>query len=176
MSTGPLPRQADIRKLTSSGALLEGAVKVSELGRLAQALVGDSGVVAYELRFGVTEEGIPCICGRVSTTVQVKCERCLEPMELAIASEFSLGVVHGDDQARQLPARLEPLVVELDTVDTAAVVEDEVLLCLPIVSYHSQDECKQQAGYQSSPEGRQPAAEERKNPFDVLAALKKPES
>ncbi len=176
MSTGPLTRQADIRKLASSGAVIEGSVKVSELGRLAQALAEDSGTVSYCLRFGVTEEGIPSIAGQVEGSVVVLCQRCLEPMELDLRSEFLLGAVDSDERARQLPGRLEPLVLQEDIVDTAAVLEEELLLCLPFVSYHSQDECKQKVGHQSIEEGAEPVSEERNNPFDVLAALKKPES
>lgn len=179
MSTGPLARQADIRKLASLGALLEGAVKVAELARLRQAVAAENGgVVEYCLRFGVTEEGILSIEGKLNATVVLLCQRCLEPMEYPLASEFLLGVAFGDDRARQLPRRLEPLVLEEDddSVDLVALVEDEALLCLPIVSYHPQDQCKRKAGYSSVEGDAEPTVETRSNPFDVLAQLKKPES
>lgn len=177
MSTGPLPRQADARKLAASGAVYEGSVKVAELGRLAQALAADGGSVDFRLQFAVTEEGTLKLDGHIDTRVTVLCQRCLEPMEIPLVSDFSLGVVHSDEKAKHLPSHLEPLVVEEDCVDTQVVLEDEVLLCLPIVSYHAEADCKRKAGYQSADEAVvAPVEPERNNPFDVLAQLKKPET
>jgi uncharacterized protein len=68
------------------------------------------------------------------------------------------------------------LLLEDDMVDAAAVLEEELLLCLPIVSYHPQDECSQQVGYQSAAVAVEEAQQPRENPFDALAVLKKPES
>jgi uncharacterized protein len=176
MSTGPLPRQADIRKLASLDAVLEGSVKVAKLDRVVQALATDSGSVNYRLQFGVSDEGINCITGRLDSVVELTCQRCLEPMEYAVASEFVLGAVSSDEKARHLPKRLEPLLVEDDLVDTQAVIEEELLLCLPIVCYHPAEQCAQQVGYQTPAVAATEAVEEpRKNPFDALAALKKPE-
>jgi uncharacterized protein len=175
MSTGPLPRQADIRKFASLGAVLEGSVKVSKLDRVAQVLANDSGSVDYCLRFGFADEGFACIEGELQASVSVLCQRCLEPMECKLASEFLLAVVADDERARQLPKRFEPLVLD-ELVDTVAVLEEELLLCLPIVSYHPQDQCSQKVGYQSADVAAEVVEEPRKNPFDALAVLKKPES
>jgi uncharacterized protein len=176
MSKGPLPRQTDIRKLVSLGAVLEGSVEVSKLGRMNQVLADASGMVDYRLRFGVTDDGYVSVEGRIKATVVVLCQRCLGPMDCSLASEFLLGVVPSDERARQLPKRLEPLVLEGDIVDTAAILEEELLLCLPLVSYHPHDQCKRNAGYQTEDVGAESAEEPGGNPFDVLAVLKKPES
>ncbi len=176
MSTGPLPRQTDIRKLVSLGAVLEGSVKVSTLDRVTQVLADDSGMVDYSLRFGVTDDGYVSVEGHIKATVVVSCQRCLGPMDCVLASEFLLGVVPSDEKARQLPKRLEPLVLADEMVDTAAILEEELLLCLPIVSYHPQDQCARTASYQTEDVGAELAKEPGSNPFDVLAVLKKPES
>lgn len=176
MSTGPLPRQADIRKFASLGAVLEGSVKVSKLDRVAQVLANDGGSVDYCLRFGFADEGFACIKGDLQATVSVLCQRCLEPMECKLASGFALAVVANDERARQLPKRFEPLVLEDEWVDTVAVLEEELLLCLPIVSYHPQEQCSQTVGYQTADVVAEVVEEPKKNPFDALAVLKKPES
>lgn len=177
MSTGPLPRQADIRKLTSSGAVLEGKIKVSKLDRLRQALADDSGELTYSLAFGRDEEGTIVIEGNISAQVMLPCQRCLDAMEFSLASEFRLGVAYSDEKAKHLPDSLEPLVVEGETADLQVVVEDEALLCVPIVSYHPEADCKVKAGYESvGEEIAEPVEEEKENPFKVLEALKKSES
>lgn len=97
------------------------------------------------------------------------CQRCLNTVDLDVSSQFELGLVFDDDQARQLPRRLEP--VELDQnglLDLWSAIEDEVLLSLPAFPTHPEHECQLQ----------QPESEEsdtniqQPNPFDVLAQLK----
>ncbi len=175
MSTSPLPRKADIRKLASSGTVLEGLVEIATLERAAVALADDSGVVTYRLEFGMSEEGILSVDGCLEAVVQVQCQRCLEAMDLPLSSRFLLGAVWDDEQARTLPKRMEPLLVLEDTVDTVAIIEDELLLCLPFVAYHPPEACSRKVGYRTGDMDSVVAEEPRKNPFDALAALKKPD-
>ncbi len=175
MSTGPLPRQADIRKFASSGAVLEGSVALASLDRVANVLAEDSGEALYRLEFGISEEGLPIIEGSVRATARLQCQRCLEPMDYPLSSTFLLGVVLDDDQARVLPKRMEPLLLVEDWVDTQAVIEDELLLSLPFVAYHPPDVCSQKVGYHTSEVHDEVAKEQKKNPFEALAALKKPD-
>jgi uncharacterized protein len=174
MSTRPLPRQADIRKLASSGTVLEGSIALARLERVAQALADESGAVIYRLEFSVSEEGIFIIDGALDAVVRVQCQRCLETMELPLSSRFLLGAVWDDERARNLPKRMEPLLVDDEEVDTLEVIEDELLLCLPFVAYHAPDECPREVGYRCGEVQGDAAQEPKKNPFDALAALKKP--
>jgi uncharacterized protein len=175
MSTGPLPRHADIRKFVSSGAVLEGSVTLASLDRVGKVLAEDSGEAFYRLEFGVSEEGISIIEGSLRATARLQCQRCLESMDYSFSSTFVLGVVLDDEQARLLPKRMEPLLLEEEWVDTQAVIEDELLLCLPFVAYHPPEVCSRKVGYHTSAVHAEVAEEQRKNPFEALAALKKPD-
>ena len=99
------------------------------------------------------------------------CQRCLGEVSLPVTSRFQLGLVFDDDQARQLPKRLEP--VELDEngqLDLWVVMEDEVLLALPAFPMHTNGECQLE---QTEPEPDYTDSDEKRpNPFDVLAKLK----
>jgi uncharacterized protein len=174
MSTSPLPRHADIRKLASSGTVLEGSIELASLGRVALVLAEDTGIATYRLEFGVAEEGILTVEGVLEAVVRVQCQRCLETMDLPLSSRFLLGAVGDDERARTLPKRMEPLLVVEDEVDTLAIIEDELLLCLPFVAYHAPDACDREVGYSSREAYPELAEEPKKNPFDALAALKKP--
>jgi uncharacterized protein len=173
MSTGTLPRQADIRKFASSGAVLEGSVILASLDRVAQVLAEESGEVFYRLEFGVSEEGLSIIEGSLRATARLQCQRCLEPMDYPLSSTFLLGAVRDDEQVRMLPKRMEPLLLEEDWVDTQAIIEDELLLCLPFVAYHPPEVCSRQVGYHTPELHAEMAEEQKKNPFGALAALKK---
>ena len=175
MSTGPLPRQADIRKFVSSGAVLEGSVTLASLDRVVKVLAEDSGEALYRLEFGVSEEGISIIEGSLRATARLQCQRCMEAMDYPLSSTFLLGVVLDDEQARMLPKRMEPLLLVEEWVDTQAIIEDELLLCLPIVAYHPPEVCNRTVGYHSAEVHAEVAEEQKKNPFEALAALKKPD-
>ena len=169
-----LPQLADARKLATSAALFEGDIALEQLPRVCEVLADSAGVVSYRLLFGFDDEGYLTIEGRMSATVSLFCERCLQAMPQPIESTFTLAVVASDEQANQLPERYEPLVLVDGIVNAATIIEDEVLLCLPIVALHSERECARQKGFTTQDSGYERAASAAKvNPFDALGVLKK---
>jgi uncharacterized protein len=178
MSNEPLPRRADLFKLAHQGARISSHVDVARLKRFADALAGDSGVIAIELQFGVDEQGIRFASGNLATDVKVLCQRCLQPMDLHVSSAVSIGLVRDDEQARHLPKRYDPVVVGDDEeTELTDIIEDDLLLSLPLVSYHEQDQCSGLSRYETELDEESPApANEPKNPFSILEQLKKPRS
>lgn len=172
MSIGTLPKHADIRKFAAAHTQFKGDAEVSEFPRILAAVADISGCLSYSLNFDRDSEGRSVVSGSIRGVLNLICERCMQLMEYPLNADFKLGVVATDDQARLLPDWLEPLLVE-EYMDIADIIEDEVLLCLPIVSYHDEKSCSQQAGYVSADKSAQVTDEVRKNPFEVLAALKK---
>jgi len=81
--------------------------------------------------------------------------------------------VFNDEQAQNLPRTYEPLLVEDEKLVVLDVVEEELILSLPMFAYH--DACEVD-GYKQTEEAEVAAeelAEEKKpNPFEVLSALK----
>ena len=80
---------------------------------------------------------------KVSGQVEVECQRCLKPVAVRIDSARLLYMASGEEEAERLESvlddeSLEVIVVDR-TLDLATLVEDEVLLSLPLVSVH--DEC-----------------------------------
>jgi uncharacterized protein len=59
-------------------------------------------------------------------------------------------------------------------LDVLAVIEDELLLSLPLVPMHEEADCSDALNaYQHKREAEESAAEPTQNPFAVLAALKR---
>ena len=101
-------------------------------------------------------------------TVQLECQRCLKPMTEALAAERSFQFVHGEDAAADLDADSEDDVLALTrALDARELVEEELLLELPIVPRH--DVCPDPIPVVADdlPEEAAP------NPFAKLAALKR---
>lgn len=167
----PLPKQADLRKLTARGASFEARLSVDSFPRLASAVQEGNGLISVDLHCGVDDQYIPYVSGIVKCRAPVICQRCLEPVEIEFSSVVSLGVVSSEEQARQLPDAMDPLVVgENELVDLNEVVEDELLLGMPIISYHNISECTGLGSYESADKAS--GQIEKKNPFTVLEQLK----
>lgn len=146
---------------------------VSALSRVRDVVAVGSGEVAYSLDFLNDEEFRPVVRGSLQGLVALLCQRCLQIMDYPLQSSFALGVVVSDDLAGNLPASLEPLVVPEDLVDIEQIIEDEILLCLPLVAFHAEEACAVAPGFVSADESVKTAETSRPNPFEGLAALKK---
>ncbi|MEH6550858.1 MAG: YceD family protein [Pseudomonadales bacterium] len=174
MSTGGLTRQAEIRKLAAHNAIIQGELKAAELARFAKALTDDGGIISYRLAVRYNEEYRPLIEGTVSARVTVQCQRCLEPMEVDLASDLTWRVVWTDEQAKHLDRDIEPLIAPEGIVDLLAALEDELLLCLPYVSYHEPSECNEKEVYISGEiASEETESNDQANPFKLLESLKK---
>jgi len=175
MSTRALDRPAEVRKLALQQACLEGELTVAELPRFAQVLADTNGNIQYCLRFSMAENGMPLIEGTLAGRVNLFCQRCLEAMSWELANTLRLGVVWSDDEAARLPRQVDPVVGAEGCVNLLEILEDELLLSLPIVSYHQPGHCGADGHvHAGAGEGNEPPAEteSREHPFQALAALK----
>lgn len=170
-----LPRHIDPRKFAQQGLDLQGFVAVSDFPRLAGLTLdssnADSGSdVKVELDFGVDEEKHRVISGQALCALKVTCQRCLEPVEVNLAADINLAIVWDEERAKQLPKTLDPLILPEGPADLYEIIEDELLLNLPMVSYHEED-CIEQTSFGDEVAAVAEAAPS-KNPFQVLEQLK----
>ena len=168
MLDGRLPERIDPLRLAEGRRILEGSLDLKTLGRLGSYLTENEGPVQVEMEFGIDEEGLRFVRGRLATEVGMACQRCLASYRLPLESDFRLGIVSGEAAAERLPEHYEPLVVGAEPVFLKDVVEDELILSLPLVPKHPEGECPEQQGAAQDGAGEEP----RENPFAVLAKLK----
>ncbi len=158
MSEG-LPEHVDVARLAARSARLQSVTPVSAMARLAALLVDAKGSVGSDLRFSDRQ----WIDGEASATVRVTCQRCLEPMSVALDARIRLAVDADEDQ---LPDDREAVMSDNGDLSPLALVEDELILALPIVPMHAEGECSVRLA-------ENPAPAERESPFAVLQQLKK---
>ncbi len=170
MSPEPLPTTLDVRRAAARGSVVSGAVSLSALPRLRDALASGEGSIEAQCAFGRDEENRSVVTVTVKAELMVACQRCLEPMPLTLESENQLAIVGDDEMARQLPAALDPWVVEGEQGDLLSLVEDELILGIPVVAYHDTETCKELLdAYRQPPETPETDGD---NPFKVLEQLK----
>lgn len=165
-----LPRQIDPRKFAHQGLDLQGVIAVAELPRVADFALDKSSEVKVELEFGVDEEKHRVISGQALCALKVTCQRCLEPVEVSLDAGINLAIVWDEERAKQLPKTLDPLILPEGPADLYEIIEDELLLNLPMVSYHDED-CIDQTSFGDEVAAVAEAAPS-KNPFQVLEQLK----
>ena len=165
-----LPVHIDPVRYAETGRELRGQISISEMERLAAMLVDTAGEVQVELTFGVDHEGIRYMRGHIKADVVMQCQRCLGPLPLKIETELALAVVSERDE-RELPSYYEPLPVGHEPIFLRDIIEDELMLSLPIVPRHEEGQCPDLAGKAEDKKDSGGMAEE--NPFAVLAGLKR---
>jgi uncharacterized protein len=173
----PLVEIIEPLSLAARGRTLEGRIPLAALSRLVPLLQGAEGDAVYRLHFEMDEGGVPRVNGQVEATLLLQCQRCMEAMPFPVSSRVRLGIVRDRQAAEQLPANLEPLLVSEEGITVAAIVEDELILALPVVAMHELEVCPQGEAFRTNPgddQGQGSAdSEKRENPFAVLAQLKK---
>ena len=111
------------------------------------------------------------IQGDVSAAVQGTCQRCLQPVSLDIASTFECVLVWSETQIQSVPKEYEAIVLDSDELDLFALVEDELIVSTPYISYHPEGECKPSGPTEYlTPEQSTEAKAD--NPFAILEKLK----
>ena len=145
---------------------------LSGLVRLTEALERDQGTVCAKFSFRRDEQRTLVVRSELDVRVSMVCQRCLELVELPIHSECEYAVVEVGANTQHLPKSYDVLEVGEDPLDLLALVEDELLLALPIVPLHAPEDCQTPDSDSSGPVLAEDEPE-KPGPFSVLAQLKR---
>ena len=170
------PLRLDVAALAAEHGEMAGEWPLATLARLSEsALPEHSGDAA--VHWQARGELRPVTGGAAEVWMHLKadvrlalcCQRCLGPVMETVAVDRALRFVSDEQQAAELDAELEDDVLSLErSLDLRELVEDELLLALPLVPRHA--ECPEPLPLPADEPLEE--AEERPNPFAALAALK----
>ena len=181
MSANTFPAQIEPFKWAEQGFTWSGQLPLSRFARIAREAVGsiDDQLVNIDCKLSMDAyHRIAWLDGHVEASVSMECQRCLNAVEIELASDFHLALVDDESLIERLDEDADFIVLgeseattkgDYDapaTADLLALIEDELLLLLPLSPKHDACEHKHQPAVQEA------AAEKRDNPFDVLAGLK----
>jgi len=172
------PKRLDVATLAAEAGSLTGDWPLSALPRLAEAQVRPIGPgpladirwQANGSRAVLQGAGMqPALHLVAETTATLECQRCLHPMAWPLHAERTIFFIEGEDAAAALDAEVEDDVLALaPAIDLRSLIEDELLLALPIVPRH--DVCPEPL---VAPPDDPETSVEKENPFAILAALKR---
>jgi uncharacterized protein len=126
-----------------AASTIERRFPVAELSRVvaAGALLdqhGGGAPIAARLKFS-TFDTRPAIDGALEGTVDMTCQRCMRVVPVAVEDEFRVIVV--SEESADEPSGYEPVVADAARFDVRWLIEDQVLLALPLVPMHEPGQC-----------------------------------
>lgn len=200
------PQRLDVAAFAKAGASLEGVTPLSDMVRLGESLVRPpsstsastseatasssgqvDGQVSWQLHGQWKEAAARPAEIRLSLQVQARlwltCQRCLQPVAHDVSLHPVLRFVEGEEEAARLDEEAgdeEDVLALPRSLKVSELMEDELILALPLVPLHSV--CPVPLPYLESSETQasthitaddSAATADKPNPFAVLAQLKK---
>jgi uncharacterized protein len=149
-------------EFASAGASREGDWPLSDFPRLRDLLAANAGVVHYAIEGVRDEQGRPGLRVRVSGTLQLLCQRCLEAMPFEVGSDETLLLAASLEEidAEPADAHAADRVVAGRDMPVRDLVEDELILAVPYAPRH--ESCTARPS---------PDAEAKQSPFAGLRGL-----
>lgn len=167
-----LPERVDASRMVQARRSFQGKLPLASFERLRGSLAaleeGASveGEADYDLDFGRDELGVAYLAVRVDADLPLTCQRTLEVYRQPVHVDQRLGLISEESEEAALPPGYEPLLIGEGGLNLADVIEDELILALPVVPL--------KPGVPLEWHDEEGAAEESEpNPFAELAKLKK---
>ncbi len=151
----------DIGPLADGRAEVDFSIPLNEFPRVLPLLAGPQGMARGKVQFA-REGRIAVAEVSVAAEVTLLCQRCLAPLSWPLASTGRAALVASAAEADQVPETLESVLAPEYRISIRDLVEEELLLALPLVPRHENAECA----------GARPAtAEDTHRPFGQLSEL-----
>ena len=138
-----LPETIDPMRLAKTGEQLSGSYNLRQFDRVNASLEnGSDAQVLFKLEFSRDNQNqLYSIVGDLETALPQVCQRCMQPMLHQLSAMIKMAIVSNEAEAENLPADFEPYIDTGVPVKLQDFIEDELLLAMPLVSLHEEQEC-----------------------------------
>ncbi|GAA0719891.1 YceD family protein [Dokdonella soli] len=147
----------------------DGVLPLASMHRLRGSLVSDEGEAHYAVEFGKDGLGVSYLALRVEAGLPLLCQRTLEPFVYRVSIDQRLGLIADESEEASLPPGYEPLLVPEGELVIADVIEDELILALPVVPLKPGAPLE----WSDRSDDEVPSDTKPTSPFAVLGTLKK---
>lgn len=164
-----IPVKIRVSTAAAQAAQYDGELSFTALPRLRELLADTKGGLQVHLSAGMAG-GRATFSGSISGGLWLSCKRCGAHFVWPLQSEVDWRVVRNEAEEREVLSDHEPVVVEDDELPLREVIEDEVLLSLPMLPRCETCENEVAALPEVAPVPLEETPRPAENPF---AALKK---
>ncbi len=163
----PIPQKIRVSTAVVRREHYVGELALNGLPKLSGLLVGDAGVVQVDL-LACKIMDLPALTGVMEGVLHLECRRCDKPYQTPLRHELDLRLVSSEEEEERLMQDCEPYWVQDDELALRDLLEDELLLALPMLPRCDSCENIVNGAAESAPT-QEPR---RENPFAALKKLK----
>lgn len=169
----PLPVKIEPSRYAIGKREIDASVELSSLPRIKEYLRHVDGSIRVKLSFARDEQNRVVIHMHTDGVLALTCQRCLDELSWPVHSEHIVCPVASESEVALLPESYEPVLLEEDFISPVAIVEEELILNLPLIPMHAEEDCSniKNSAYYGRVDINE--AESEPNPFALLAELKK---
>ncbi len=142
------------------GGGISGLLALADLPRLAELGVVEAPEIAFAVRGGINERGKPALHVHAAGGVVMTCQRCLGRVAVPLAVDSELELAASETEAAAADDDVDRVAAS-PAMDVVTMVEDELILALPMVARH--EDCRPREAAEAGGSG---------SPFAGLADLK----
>lgn len=122
---------------------LERRFSSEELPRLREAGIIEPTAIELSVRFSLFE-GRVTLEGELGGSVTMTCQRCMQPVAVAVDDQFRLLIVNEEPESEEESGGYEPIVADPSRLDLRWLAEEQALLGVPLVAKHAALDCAAQ--------------------------------
>jgi len=158
------PALIDGFEFAAAGAAQQGIWAVGDFPRLRDMLASNAGEIRYEIDGVCDARGRLALRVRLRGALQLRCQRCLEPMQFDVDTDETLvlAATQAEIDADPADADSPDRLLAAEEVAVRDLLEDELILALPYAPRH--EECEA---------GADAAGDEKISPFAGLRGMLK---
>jgi uncharacterized protein len=136
-----IPLRVKASQAVSRREAFAGSLPLARLPRLAASLAESSGSLQVELQATRDEEGQDWLHGEIRGRLPLTCQRGLHAFDWDCDVALSLALVGSEAEEQKLLKDSESYLVQDDELPLRDLVEDEVLLALPMMPRCDDPDC-----------------------------------
>lgn len=125
-------------EFAAAGAKQQGVWAVGDFPRLRDMLASNAGEIRYEIEGVHDTRGRPALRVKVRGALQLRCQRCLEPMPFEVDTDETLvlAATQAEIDAEPADASAPDRVLAAEEMQVRDLLEDELILALPYAPRH----------------------------------------
>ena len=160
-------------KLANKQGELKFKWPVSEFKRLSEMLLSDAGEVRVKLEGLHDHRKRSLLMAEIEADLTLECQTSFQPIDYKVVNSTTYCAVVEESQFAEVDEEYEPVLVVDGYLDIKQVIEDELILSVPLVANKPLDEIQQKMSFGELDEAQIAAEKKADNPFSVLENLKK---
>lgn len=126
----------ELEALADREGVISGELELRRFARLVGMLHSDAGSVRASLKFNQRRDGWLEVAVHYEASVELTCQRCLEPFHHELAGDVNVVLTDGESTAAVVPEGFDPYELTEGRFSPMQLIEDELIMSIPLAPKH----------------------------------------